>query len=1571
MAAAELKLQVGLDLAFFRQQLAQLGNVAIGYHMPINIKFSPIVIQQELSRLKKNIGKTQYTININTNLEAEIRNADRLVKALQRVQRESASGRSGLPVDIRQLRKTKSQGGFSAADIKTLFNAAIEGGLLDEKTLGKTREQMVTAFAGIGKDSIEGLLNGLSSADASIRAAAESIGATLITTTKASLGMRSPSKRFEEIGKNVGKGFENGVLSSMDAAFNALEQKMQQRMKALDTIARGIFHMLGMDPAAMMAAQRQKLLPPSISWPASAATSPSYQGKPGTMLPGAPAPTLISGAAGPFGLLPRTTRAGAMGDMMRMLSQGADEESPGVLAKTTKARIDEIINKYLRVVEVQVKQIFNAPFELKKQLNTFSYLVQALRDAETRTAQMQMPTTKAIRGTAFGSQKYLPTALGDETKKVLRDAAHAFLNVMREEMRKVVYQVNVQDLGQAINRQSMLPGGRTAGYLPPVARFGVGRDPNPYSTGRLGREGETQAELFARREREARIKSAFREMDVMGGGAGRTAASYNYAYRAARPTSAMVPYAAGGALVTGGGAPPAPPIPPGGGRGGFGSFGGFGGAMPNVALPGAGLVRELGDQFGYATQQVLLFGAAYKALAFLTDFPSRVGEAVAQLQTFRNALTAVTGGGQEFGKSNKFILDLVERYNIPLQSARDGFTKLYASMAPAGFKGDEIRNIFTGISQGAATFGMSADKVDRVNYAFAQMASKGQVMSEELKGQLGDVLPGAVAIFAEAAGFTGPEALVKFTKAMEDGRYKGAAMKQLLINVGTVMNKEFGPGAEGAARTFQGLMNRMQNATLKLYEAFEPMAIGFANKVVLPMTDGLKVAADGFNAFFTGQQAVTKGGAELAAKLQDLRPTFEGLAANAKAVASRVIDLSKAFLPLLELGARLLSSPLIGVLAQIYVSVLLVNGAFSMLAATGIARATAALITGLIPATQQSTFLMYQLTLVSRGMWLAITGPAGLAVLAIAAATAALYAMHKPSRDYLDTVPDRFANFWRDLQSQATASISKVNAMWQGLATVTSETFRSMTSGASTLYTGLVTALTPIAPWFGDMMQWLKNAWMETIAFMVNQSNPILGIAKMLGVDVGKTLVVNFTKDRNLPAPGQFTPAGGVSFDAQGNPIGAPLSPFIPGGGALSPIPGATGDGGSGSKAADKAAKAEQQAQEKLRSLNREIELSTQLITLKELQFEAEMSGDRELLIRLQGEERSLGILHATASALDGITDSRIRQKELAKAESQIFAERQNVAFNLARFEDERTKSFEDTIADLNLELDLKKATTEQAREQLRLDAERRKLINQKLFTPEQIDAIMQRKGELARPQTDAEKVQSRIDELRRGLDELTNPANTLIGIAGSIGDSFGASFKGIIDGSMTAQQALAGFFQNLSNYFADAVSKMIAEWLKVEAIKGLKSLLPNLFGGGAGFAFTGDSGFGATAFGSGFQVPGFAFANGGIAPKGFQAFATGGIVTGPTLGLVGEGRYNEAVIPLPDGKSVPVDLGGMSGGMSSSPIMVNVSVDAKGSTVEGDENRANDLGRAISVAVQSELVKQQRPGGLLASTRR
>jgi tape measure domain-containing protein len=416
-----------------------------------------------------------------------------------------------------------------------------------------------------------------------------------------------------------------------------------------------------------------------------------------------------------------------------------------------------------------------------------------------------------------------------------------------------------------------------------------------------------------------------------------------------------------------------PPVGGGGGMRGMGGMGGFGRALGGVNLPGAGAIRELGGEFAFATQQVLLFGQAYKLLAFVQNFPAQVGEAVSQLQSFRNTLNSVTGSAEEAGDANEFILAAVEKYNIPLQSARDGFVKLFASMEPAGFAAGEIQNLFLGITKAAATYGLSADKVDRVNYAFAQMASKGQVMSEELKGQLGDVLPGAMGIFAEAAGFTGPDAIQKFNKALEDGVYKGGEMRKLLKNVADGMNKEFGPGAEGAAKTFQGSINRMQNAIKSFYESFEPAAIGVLNQVAVPLVNTLKNITAGINAYFQGQTAATPEAQKFANALQVIVPVISGIAKNAAIVATQLGLMAGVFgSAAIQIG-RVLSLPIVGYLASTYAQVLILTTAFNFLAKSAIGAAIVAISQfiakgivyaqvslGMRVATQQTTVAMYQ-----------------------------------------------------------------------------------------------------------------------------------------------------------------------------------------------------------------------------------------------------------------------------------------------------------------------------------------------------------------------------------------------------------------------------------------------------------------------------------------------------------------------------------------------------------------------------------------------------------------------------------
>ena len=74
---------------------------------------------------------------------------------------------------------------------------------------------------------------------------------------------------------------------------------------------------------------------------------------------------------------------------------------------------------------------------------------------------------------------------------------------------------------------------------------------------------------------------------------------------------------------------------------------------------------------------------------------------------------------------------------------------------------------------------------------------------------------------------------------------------------------------------------------------------------------------------------------------------------------------------------------------------------------------------------------------------------------------------------------------------------------------------------------------------------------------------------------------------------------------------------------------------------------------------------------------------------------------------------------------------------------------------------------------------------------------------------------------------------------------------------------------------------------------------------------------------------------------------------------MVGE-RGPELFVPGAKGNIVP------NNAMGGSSIVVNV--DASGSSVEGDSNQATQLGKMLGAAVQAELVKQKRPGGLLAS---
>jgi len=233
-------------------------------------------------------------------------------------------------------------------------------------------------------------------------------------------------------------------------------------------------------------------------------------------------------------------------------------------------------------------------------------------------------------------------------------------------------------------------------------------------------------------------------------------------------------------------------------------------------------------------------------------------------------------------------------------------------------------------------------------------------------------------------------------------------------------------------------------------------------------------------------------------------------------------------------------------------------------------------------------------------------------------------------------------------------------------------------------------------------------------------------------------------------------------------------------------------------------------------------------------------------------------------------------------------------------------------------------------------------------------------KGEVKGEKTPAERFNDEIKAIQGIINELNDPVLQAIELSRTLGSAFSESFKGIVSGSMTAQQALANLFQRTADHFLDMAAQMIAAQIRMQAVKLFMSFGAPIFGGGAPASKYGSAANlagpgGNFGLGSG---PGFADPKLFAPPTLMAAKALGGPVSRNQPYLVGE-RGPEMFVPGAQGNIVPNNA--MGGGAS-----VTVNVDASGSSVEGDGNQAAQLGKAIGIAVQQELIKQKRPGGLL-----
>lgn len=169
-----------------------------------------------------------------------------------------------------------------------------------------------------------------------------------------------------------------------------------------------------------------------------------------------------------------------------------------------------------------------------------------------------------------------------------------------------------------------------------------------------------------------------------------------------------------------------------------------------------------------------------------------------------------------------------------------------------------------------------------------------------------------------------------------------------------------------------------------------------------------------------------------------------------------------------------------------------------------------------------------------------------------------------------------------------------------------------------------------------------------------------------------------------------------------------------------------------------------------------------------------------------------------------------------------------------------------------------------------------------------------------------------------------------------------------VVKGIKGMEDALVNFVETGKLNFSDLARSIIADMARIAIQQSITEPLTNFFSGL----------FKKNANGN-------AFVDGQV-----QKYAYGGIVNKPTLfpmangmGLMGEAGA-EAILPLRRGSNGKLGVESSGGGST----IINVSVDASGSTVEGNTGQANEFGNVLAAAIQAELVNQKRAGGLLSN---
>jgi tape measure domain-containing protein len=262
------------------------------------------------------------------------------------------------------------------------------------------------------------------------------------------------------------------------------------------------------------------------------------------------------------------------------------------------------------------------------------------------------------------------------------------------------------------------------------------------------------------------------------------------------------------------------------------ALGGLSGEQRKASADSAAYTAQVERQntsLGNLKGTVLAAAGAYISYNAAIAGGRAVIDAALANERLNNTLKVGLGSQQAATQEIAFLREEADKLGLQFATTSQQYANLTAASKGTALQGQATRDIFLAVAKASTVMGLSADQTGGALLAIEQMISKGTVSAEELRGQLGERLPGAFQIAARAINVT--------TQELGEMLQKGeVTAEQLLPALAAELERTYGAEAQAAAQGLNAQINRLDNS-------FTDLKLAVADTGLIDLlSDGIQLA---------------------------------------------------------------------------------------------------------------------------------------------------------------------------------------------------------------------------------------------------------------------------------------------------------------------------------------------------------------------------------------------------------------------------------------------------------------------------------------------------------------------------------------------------------------------------------------------------------------------------------------------------------------------------------------------------------------------------------------------------------